>query len=230
QFGDNDSGRFIKLSPVGCFISNKDAEEKYLNLKGYNELIYRAYNETEKDLYWDENNLDHRTLISCFSGLFDNEIFNCEFPLEKSFISCISNRNKLTIANESYIYKENIIKESRNKNFNIQNLAFENEIIYEFEENIENNLCFIIYPESGIYIFKNKIFFLAICATPLGQNNYGGHTHNDKLSYELYYDGNKIQKDPGTYLYTAIIEKRNLFRSTIAHNVPIIDESGLIWA
>jgi len=64
---------------------------------------------------------------------------------------------------------------------------------------------------------------LVACATPLGQNNNGGHTHNDKMSYELWLDGNSIVKDAGTYLYTPLPKRRNEFRSVKAHNMPIVE-------
>ena len=35
QFGDNDSGRFFRISPVGKFLKNEEVENYYLNLKGY---------------------------------------------------------------------------------------------------------------------------------------------------------------------------------------------------
>ena len=42
--------------------------------------------------------------------------------------------------------------------------------------------------------------------------------------------GEDIEKDPGTYLYTAIPRSRNEFRSTKSHNIPIIqDEEQNRW-
>ncbi len=73
-------------------------------------------------------------------------------------------------------------------------------------------------------MYKSDKFYLAICATPLGQNGNGGHTHNDKLGFELWIDGEDIVRDPGTYLYTPLPHRRNEFRSTKAHNVPVIDD------
>ena len=84
------------------------------------------------------------------------------------------------------------------------------------------NLKFICYPDSGIYVYTADNLHLVICATPLGQNNSGGHTHNDKLSYELWMDGKDIVRDPGSYLYTSLPNRRNEFRSIKAHNVPIV--------
>ncbi|MFH4410619.1 heparinase II/III-family protein, partial [Acinetobacter baumannii] len=80
-----------------------------------------------------------------------------------------------------------------------------------------DNLKIISYPEFGMYIYTSNNLYLAIKCGPLGSSGKGSHDHNDQLSIELTIDGKEIIKDPGTYLYTAIPEKRNLFRSTGAH-------------
>ncbi|MCT8140287.1 heparinase II/III family protein [Anaerobacillus sp. CMMVII] len=76
------------------------------------------------------------------------------------------------------------------------------------------------YPEFGLYIYKSTQLYLAIRCGSNGQNGNGGHAHNDQLSIELTINGKDIIKDPGTYLYTPLPEKRNLFRSTKSHFTP----------
>ena len=66
QFGDNDSGRFFRLSPNGCFLTNKEAKDKYLHLQNH------PYN---NNLFWDENILNHSSFLGCISGLFKDPIF-----------------------------------------------------------------------------------------------------------------------------------------------------------
>lgn len=217
QFGDNDSGRFIKLCPVGKFITNKEAQAKYLNLRGYLEnLKNNNIFETEEDFYWDEKILDHRPFLSYFYGLFRDEIFLNEFTLESSFIESISNGRILVAFDKRY--KQIQIRPYKQK----RQMKFENYIIYNLPES-NNEVKTVFYPKSGIYVFKTDKWYLAICATPLGQNGIGGHTHNDKLSFELWIDGKNVVTDPGTYLYTPLPEERNLFRSTKAHSVPQIE-------
>ncbi|WP_211436451.1 alginate lyase family protein [Campylobacter mucosalis] len=205
QFGDNDSGRFFRLSPNGEFLTNKEAVQKYLNLQGY---------PSDDELFWDENILNHTTLISAFGGIFNDEIFKSSFNFEKSLIKSMA-KSTLKVENRNYkairvedkvgLYELNFSQKSE---FAIQNLG---------------NFKSLFYSDSGIFIFKSEKFYLAVCVTPLGQNDYGGHAHNDKLSYELWIDGIDIARDPGTYLYTPLPNKRNEFRSTMAHNVPIVD-------
>jgi len=218
QIGDNDSGRFIKLTPVGKFLTNKEAEEIYLNLKGYNELI--SDYDSPNGFFWDENILNHQTFVSAVRGLFDDEIFQTDFSLEKSFVETISGGEKLKAEDKSYkpvrITKDRVdLSELKYKKRKEYNLPFSVD---------EYPVRAYFYPDSGIYIFKNERFYLSVCATPLGQNGNGGHTHNDKLSYELWIDGKDLENDPGTYTYTPLLQKRNVFRSVKAHNVPIFED------
>lgn len=205
QFGDNDSGRFFRFAPVGEFLSNKETVSRYLNLKDYGE---------DDELFRDENILNHSTFISCFSGLYEGEIFENSMNFEKSFINSM-NKSTLRIKDKSY---KNIKKNS----YSLAGLNYKKATIHNPKFNIQN-LTFTGYPDSGIFIFKAENFHLSICATPLGQNDNGGHSHNDKLSYELWMDDKYIVRDPGTYLYTPLPHRRNEFRSIKAHNVPIIE-------
>lgn len=205
QFGDNDSGRFFKFSPKGEFLSSKEATEKYLNLSGYH---------CSEEPFWDENILNHSTLISCMSGMFDDEIFKNDMCFESGFIRSLAG-HMLRAGDKTY------------KSLNASGMKF-SELSYrksvEFKISNSQEIKNIFYPNSGIFIFKSDNFYLAICATPLGQNNHGGHTHNDKLGYELWIDGRDIVRDPGTYLYTPIPGRRNEFRSVKAHNAPIVGD------
>ena len=205
QFGDNDSGRFFKFSPNGGFLSNEQAAQKYLNLSGFT-----GGNEP----FWDENILNHSTLISCMGGIFDDEIFKNDMRFERSFARSLAGRT-LQVSDKRYKsqvasgVKFGELPHRKSMEFKIPN-----------SQEIKN----IFYPDSGIFIFKSGKFYLSICATPLGQRGHGGHTHNDKLGYELWIDGRDIAKDPGTYLYTPIPGRRNGFRSIKAHNVPIVGD------
>lgn len=51
-----------------------------------------------------------------------------------------------------------------------------------------------------------------------------GHTHNDKLSVEVFVDGTYITRDPGAYIYTAFPMIRDKFRSVKAHNTIHVDD------
>ena len=216
QFGDNDSGRLVKLSPVGKFITNFDAEKRYLNLRGYNNRI-KEYEDID-GRFWDENVLNHSTLIGMLNGLFNTKNIKSACSFEESLINCIV-KERLNIEKPEYV-KPEIIKYS-----GYEKLVYENKNVFRLKNKINTDrIRFMPYPDSGIYIFKSEDFHMAVCATPLGQNGYGGHAHNDKLSFEMYLDGEIDIKDPGTYLYTTIIDRRNEFRSIHAHNVPVVND------
>ena len=204
QFGDNDNGRFFRVSPTGNFMTNKEAVEKYLNLQG---------GEKNDLLFWDENMLDHSSLIGCFKGIFDDSLFKNGNIFEDSFIRSVSGK-KLEVGNKIY-QKINTIDPR------FEDLKYKKAIVYDFSSGIGISK-FTAYPSSGIYIFKSDNFHLAICGTPLGQKGNGGHSHNDKLSYELWYDGEDLALDPGTYLYTPFPDRRNEFRTAKVHNVPYV--------
>ena len=207
QFGDNDSGRFFRFSPNGEFLTNKQATQKYLNLEKF---------PSDDELFWDEDIINHATLIGVFEGIFDDDIFKSDFKFEKSFIKTMA-KFELKIGDKDYKTIEIV-----DKDVDFDGLKFSQ--INEFHILNLNNIRKYFYPDSGIFVFKGAKFYLAICATPLGQNNHGGHTHNDKLGYELWIDGRDIVRDPGSYLYTPILGRRNEFRSVKAHNVPIVED------
>ncbi len=85
-----------------------------------------------------------------------------------------------------------------------------------------NKFLNIFYPDFGVYIYRNTIYEVFIRCGQIGQNGKGGHSHNDQLSFELSIDGRFIIVDPGNYVYTALPDKRNQFRSTQYHNTLVI--------
>jgi len=80
------------------------------------------------------------------------------------------------------------------------------------------------FPIGGIYVMRKKKDYIVISCGPNGRNGKDGHSHNDKLSFELCVDGKDIIVDPGTYVYTSNPKLRNKFRSTSYHNTAIVDD------
>lgn len=206
QIGDNDSGMFFRLSPTGSTVKPSDAVKKYKNL-----CNYRPYEEDK--IYIDENLNDCRTFVSAVGGLFGSTYFENEintYPLEASLISVLSN-GKVLKANVRNI-------PVRLENVTI-NLSYTN--TYEISSNgidLVKNIKQEIYAEFGLYIFKSDNLYLVVNGSDNGQKGNAGHAHNDKLSFELFIGGNPIFQDPGTFVYTALPDERNNFRSTKAHN------------
>ena len=79
------------------------------------------------------------------------------------------------------------------------------------------------YPDFGLVILKSNDFFFSLRYGDL-KEDMTGHVHLDRLSIDLMVGKNSILWDAGTYLYTPLREKRNLYRGSISHNIPIVDD------
>lgn len=79
------------------------------------------------------------------------------------------------------------------------------------------------FPHAGWFIYRSGDEYLAIRAGDNGQAGWGGHAHNDALSFEYAIGARTFLIDPGTFAYTGDPEARNLFRSTAYHNTLRVD-------
>ena len=234
QIGDNDSGRFFKLSPAGGFKSFNELIYIYKNLSGYKGI-------NGIDEYFDENILNHYTFISAVDGLFDFEgfkSFSSRYPLEKSIIKALSNNYYIDITrynssnmdtlrqlpNNYYLNMTELnIKHKTESTLNKNNIIFNKKAVINFRDYTDrkiniDKISLVIYPVFGLYIYKTDGFYLTVFSGNINKTANRSHIHNDKLSFELNLSGKDIYFDPGTYLYTPVPEMRDKFRSTIVHN------------
>jgi hypothetical protein len=210
QIGDNDSGRFFRLTPVGEFLSAEQAKAKYENLKAV---------ECGAERYWDENVLKQETFVAAAAGLFEDKVLSAAgnaFPLERSMVRALS-KGKRLMCEADHDALPVLAAATR------QDTILSHKRVQRFGDTIAgppltDGLEHWCYPDSGGYIFASKRLHLTISAGPNGQNGNGGHAHNDKLSFELAIDGQDIALDPGTYLYSSLPSRRNEFRSVHAHH------------
>jgi hypothetical protein len=79
--------------------------------------------------------------------------------------------------------------------------------------------------DSGIAVLRSGEASLIFCAMPNGLRGKGSHTHCDKLSLILRLGRDEAFCDSGSRCYTRSAERRNLDRSTRAHNTLMIDEA-----
>jgi uncharacterized heparinase superfamily protein len=79
------------------------------------------------------------------------------------------------------------------------------------------------FPDAGTYVLRKDDLYLLFNASDAGVNGRGSHGHNDVLSIEVSAGGVPFIVDPGTYLYTANLEERHLFRSTAYHSTVQVD-------
>ena len=79
------------------------------------------------------------------------------------------------------------------------------------------------FPDAGTYVLRKDDLYLLFNASGSGVKGRGSHGHNDALSIEVSACGTRFIVDPGTYLYTADLHQRHLFRSTAYHSTVEID-------
>jgi len=73
------------------------------------------------------------------------------------------------------------------------------------------------YPYGGYYVMRADDLYVIVRCGDTGLYGVGGHAHNDQLSFELCVGAAPLVVDPGSYIYTADPDARNLFRSTGFH-------------
>lgn len=83
------------------------------------------------------------------------------------------------------------------------------------------------FPEAQIFIQRaatnhGPLYAIIDCGDH-GTGGRGSHAHSDALSIEVFAFNRTFLRDPGTFVYTASEEDRNLFRSTAYHNTVRID-------
>jgi hypothetical protein len=83
---------------------------------------------------------------------------------------------------------------------------------------IQSPARLLCLKSGGLSVLRGAGAVVAISAGPQGQRGVGGHSHNDKLSFELHVGGRPVVVDIGTGTYTRDPRRRDAFRSTAAHN------------
>jgi hypothetical protein len=78
-------------------------------------------------------------------------------------------------------------------------------------------------PLGGLHVLRSDDMSAVVSAGGNGQRGVGGHSHNDKLSFELHIRGTPVIVDPGSPTYTREATVRNQFRSTGFHNTPQVE-------
>src|SRR6185436_9454251 len=79
------------------------------------------------------------------------------------------------------------------------------------------------YRDAGLYIMRQHDLYLSLTTSDAGLNGRGSHGHNDALSIEVCIGHRAFIVDPGSYVYTADLTQRHLFRSTAYHSTARID-------
>ena len=223
QIGDNDSGRFFKLTLSYGKTDVRTAKKMFANLVSFVEL-------SDDCSYLIENHLDHRHLVSAINGIFERSDFAdfCGKTNHESRLIAHLSRGVVLTSRKERDRRSIVLGYGGELNYEDSSLSQikdlkQTETTFEFPgDPLTDNLEQIAYPDFGLFILRNKRVFLSVRAGSVGQNGFGGHAHNDQLSVELQVDGEDILVDPGTYVYTASPSLRNRYRSIHAHFSPAI--------
>lgn len=81
------------------------------------------------------------------------------------------------------------------------------------------------FPDAGTYVLRHDDLYLLLNANGSQQGRPASHRHNDALSIEVSACGRAFIVDPGTYVYTADLHQRHLFRSTAYHSTIQVDDT-----
>jgi hypothetical protein len=224
QIGDNDSGRFFKFQVPYQKMTVADAKFRFANLAGYNDLPDDA-------VYWHEDHLDHHHLVAEITGLFHRNSARESTDLgglEAALIFSLTRDDYPTCCRQS---GQPAVAETVRKGtakdlvhwytfLHSQPLDFRQSIIIPIPTSKDQKIALYGYPCFGLYIFRSREFYLAIRCGKVGPNDFGRHAHNDHLSVELFVQGQDWIRDPGSYLYTPLPNRRNQYRSISAHFAP----------
>ena len=79
------------------------------------------------------------------------------------------------------------------------------------------------FQSGRTYFMRHRDLYLCFNASGPGIDGRGSHGHNDALSIEVAVGGRAFIVDPGTYVYSADLERRHKFRSTAFHSTIEVD-------
>lgn len=85
------------------------------------------------------------------------------------------------------------------------------------------------YRDCGWMVMEQGLFKTVLCLGPSCKRARMGHSHDDILSFSLFWNGYPIIVDPGTYVYTPYPKMRNHFRYSISHNQPQFERPQEEW-
>ncbi|MCB9244836.1 MAG: heparinase II/III family protein [Flavobacteriales bacterium] len=209
QFGDNDSGRFFRLTPTGRFRSKNEAQDSFEHLPA------EYWNSMEFDSFWEEDALDHTPFTALVDGIFEkNGASTCS--LEYAVGSGAINSSELRPYPVSIGLPESFAKESSVE------LPYTSTHMIPLWDSLPAALKRFYYPDFQLLGIKGDEFYVALVGMSNPEQHHSlSHVHNDKLHVELEFAGQSLLRDPGTYLYTPIPKWRVDFRSVFAHNTAI---------
>jgi len=85
--------------------------------------------------------------------------------------------------------------------------------------------CSDLFRDAGTCVMRHDDLYLLLNASGPKRGRPSSHNHNDKLSVEVSAFGRAFIVDPGSFVYTADLHERHLFRSTAYHSTVQLDDA-----
>jgi hypothetical protein len=95
---------------------------------------------------------------------------------------------------------------------------------YQELANSQEEISSQAFPDAGAYVLRHEDLYLLFNANGARNGRPASHLHNDVLSVEVSACGRAFIVDPGSFVYTADLHERHLFRSTAYHSTVQIDD------
>jgi hypothetical protein len=214
QIGDNDNGRFFKLNPHYKILTTYEAKQRYLNLKGYDDL-------NDDELYYYEEVCNGMDVIKNAVGIglkVDHSL-----PIEKlneEIIRFLCDGGTLKLSEDLILssVKDNKTNECiLSDALNIKAYQKIKKINLNLKrEERADPLKLYSFPNFGLHVWKNQYIYISLRA--IEGNIYSkGHFHDDQMSLEITIKGKTVIRDPGTFTYTAFPHERRSYRDRGAH-------------
>jgi len=163
----------------------------------------------DADGVWQENSLDHRHLDDLAAGLAGHST-----TLEAALVVGLARGRSLELPAVSPIESLGICPSPADSSpSRVVRIRVPG-------DDLRRDLRTLAWPDFGLYLFRSSRIYLLVRCGPIGVNGRGPHAHNDQLAVELSIDGVDWLTDPGSYVYTALPERRDQYRSVHAHCAP----------
>jgi hypothetical protein len=215
QIGDNDSGRFIR---VGGWKQKNILNSTRQQQVGVDPIIAL-----------EQDHLNHHQSIVWTNILFNikqhEDIAVIEPVVEKLARAILPSGSKLQVFPfQSQFAKRDSIAPELDFQEIVAGLKSKHCVScsYVSELDLFKEARYISYPKFGVYIVRSAYIHLTIRCGSAMNDSCGIHAHEDQLSFEFMENGKNIVVDPGSFVYSPSIEKRNQYRSAEAHCVPAI--------
>lgn len=212
QIGDNDSGAFFRITPFGTFRNGEALKELYQDRP--------ASDFEEKEGGFDENLLALHGKLDVGRVLFGErrEASYAEGALVRSLMGKEGTLARGAIGNKEELSDHaplGALSMDRGKYVKNSTIPFGKELDLSTGR-------WIVDQDAGFMIFRTpELFFIMNAPGGKGLRHTWGHVHNDRTGFELNVGGKDLVLDPGSYVYEALPEMRNRFRSVKAHSVPL---------